>query len=87
MTQLLAAAWLLQKTLSFAGLAAALAGVATFGWHFVRINALAAQGETGDIPPESWRGTGAKYGLSIFAAGVALALASMVLASMLPGRY
>jgi len=86
-TQLLAAAWLLQKLFSFAGLAAALAGVATFGWHFVRINALAAQGETGEIPPESWRGTGAKYGLSIFAAGVALALASVFLASMLPGRY
>lgn len=87
MTQLLAAAWLLQKLFSFAGLAAALAGVVTFGWHFVRINALAAQGETGEIPPESWRGTGAKYGLSIFVAGVALALASIALASMLPGRY
>jgi hypothetical protein len=87
MTQFLAAGWLLQKTLSFAGLAAMLAGVAIFGWYFVRINALAAQGETGDIPPESWRGTGAKYGLFIFAAGVALALSSVILASMLPGRY
>jgi hypothetical protein len=86
MTQLLAVAWLLQKTLNFAGVAGAFAGVAIFGWYFVRINALAAQGETGDIPPESWRGPGARYGLFIFAAGVTLALASMVLASMLPGR-
>ena len=64
---LLSAAWTLQKGLSLGGLAVALAGVATFGWHFVRINAAAAQGDSSEIPPESWRGAGARYGLSIFA--------------------
>jgi hypothetical protein len=87
MTQLLAAAWLLQKTLNIAGLAAALAGVATFGWHFIRINASAAHGETDEVPPESWRGRGAKFGLLILASGVVLTLASMVFAAMLPGEY
>ncbi len=84
---LLSAAWLLQKIMSLGGLAAALAGVATFGWHFCRINAVAARGETSEIPPESWRGTGAKIGMTIFAAGVALAAASMALAASLPSRY
>jgi hypothetical protein len=84
---LLSAAWVLQKVLSLGGLAVALAGVATFGWHFVRINAAAAQGDSSEIPPESWRGAGAIYGLSILAAGVVLALASVILAAMLPSRY
>ena len=84
MIHLIAAAWLLQKTLNVAGLAVALAGVATFGWHFVRINALAAQGETDEIPPESWRGRGAKFGLLILASGVVLTLASIVFAAILP---
>ena len=83
----LSAAWVLQKALSFGGLAVALAGVATFGWHFVRINAAAARGDTSEIPPELWRGAGARFGLSILAAGVALTLASMILAAMLPSRY
>jgi len=86
MTHLLAAAWLLQKTLSFAGLAVALVGVATFGWHFVHISALAAQGETGEIPPESWRGRGAKFGLLILASGVVLTLASIAFAAILPSE-
>ncbi len=84
---LIAAAWVLQKTLSLGGLAVALAGVANFGWHFVRINALAARDDTGEIPPESWRGVGARYGLSILAAGVTLALASTILAAILPSQY
>ena len=84
---LLSAAWLLHKTLSLGGLAVALAGVAIWGWHFVRINALAARGDTSEIPPESWRGAGARYGLLLLAVGVALALASMVLGAILPGRY
>jgi hypothetical protein len=84
---LLDTAWLLQKILSLGGLAAALAGVAVFGWHFVRINALAARGDTEEIPASSWRGIGARYGLTILAAGVALAVASMILAASLPGRY
>ena len=84
---LLSAAWVLQKALSLGGLAVALVGVATFGWRFARINAAAAQGDNSEIPPESWRGACAIYGLSILAAGVALALASMILAAMLPSQY
>jgi hypothetical protein len=84
---LLAAAWLLQKTFGVAGLTGALAGVAVFGWHFIRISALVAQGDTDEISPESWRGSGARLGLSILACGVALAVASMVLANVLPSRY
>jgi hypothetical protein len=84
---LLSAAWVLQKALSLGGLAVALAGVATFGWHFVRINAVAAQGDSNEIPPESWRGAGARYGLSILLAGLVLALASVILAAMLPSQY
>jgi len=84
---LLSAAWVLQKALSLGGLAVALAGVATFGWHFVRINAAAAQGDTSEIPPESWRGAGARCGLSILVAGVVLALASVILAAKLPSQY
>jgi hypothetical protein len=83
----LSAAWVLQKTLSLGGLVVALAGVATFGWHFVRINAAAAQGDSSEIPPESWRGAGARFGLSILVAGMALALASVILAAMLPSQY
>jgi len=83
---LLDAAWLLQKTLSLGGLVLALAGVAIFGWYFVRLNALAAHGDSGKVPPEAWRGPGARFGYSIFAAGVVMAVASMILGGTLPGR-
>jgi hypothetical protein len=81
------AGWLLQKTLSLGGLVIALAGVATFGWNFVRLNALAAHDDSGAVPPESWRGAGAWFGYSLIAIGVALAVASIILAASLPGRY
>ena len=87
MALILAAAWLLQKLFSLGGLAVALAGLAKFGWHFIRINALAAQGETGEIPPDAWRGKGARTGLLMFATGVALAILSMILSGSLPSRY
>jgi hypothetical protein len=84
MVHLLAAAWLLQKTLFYVGLAVTWAGVATFGWYFVRLNALAAQGETDEIPSVSWRGRGAKVGVSIFGSGIVLMVGSMVLWDTLP---
>jgi hypothetical protein len=83
----LAAAWILQKIVSIGGLVFALAGVATFGWYFVGINALAAKGDSGEIPRESWGGPGARRGLCLFAAGVALAVISVTLAAVLPARY
>jgi hypothetical protein len=87
MLHLLAAAWLLQKTLFYAGLAVAWAGVATFGWYFVSLNALAAQGETDEIPSESWRGRGAQIGMWIFGSGIVLMVGSMVLWDILPNSY
>ena len=50
MNLLFDAAWLLIKVLSYGGLAVALLGVAIFGWHFVRLNARAGRGDSGDIP-------------------------------------
>lgn len=86
MTLILDAAWILVKTLTYGGLAVSLAGVAIFGWHFVRLNAVAAQGDSGDIPPESWRGPGARLGLMVLAGGAGLQLAAVMLASLIPGR-
>jgi hypothetical protein len=86
-TAMLDAGWLLQRTLSLGGLVLALAGVAIFGWHFIRLNAQAARSDSGAIPTESWRGPGARFGYSIFAAGVVLAAASMILAAGLPSHY
>ena len=83
----LALFWHVQKVMSIGGLLAALAGVVTFGWHFVGINALAAQSDSGDIPADSWRGKGARSGLLIGALGVALAVASIILSANLPSRY
>jgi hypothetical protein len=86
MTFALNAAWLFSKFLSYAGLATALAGVAVFGWHFVRINAAAGRSESGEVPAESWRGQGAKLGYRIILAGAAMLVFSIALASALPGR-
>jgi hypothetical protein len=85
MTYIHDAAWILVKTLSFGGVAVALAGVAIFGWYFIRLNAIAAQGEANSIPAESWRGRGAKRGLVVFAGGAGLQLSSFLLAAMLRG--
>ena len=86
MAYFLDGAWMLVKTLSFGGFAVALAGVAVFGWYFVRINAQAVHNDTGAIPPEAWRGEGAIFGLKILATGAAMQIAAMVLAAILPGR-
>ena len=87
MKQLLDIAWILVKILSFGGLALLLAGVGVFGWHFVRLNAIAGRGEGDQVPPESWRGRGARMGLTILAggAGVLRAVAERILKG--PGRY
>ena len=82
----LSAFWHLQKIMSIGGLWTALAGVTIFGWHFVRLNALAAQGDGDEIPSASWRGRGATSGIAIFALGVLLAVASIILSANLPGR-
>ena len=86
MKQLLDIAWILVKILSFGGLALVLAGVGVFGWHFVRLNAIAGRSEGNQVPPESWRGRGARMGLAILAGGAGVQIAAMVLAALLPGR-
>jgi hypothetical protein len=80
-------AWILIKTLSFGGLAVALVGVAIFGWNFVRINARAGRGDSGEIPRESWRGKGATLGLQLLALGVVMQIASFILSASLPHRF
>jgi len=87
MSQFLAAVWLLQKALSYGGLVMALAGVAIFGWYFIRLNAVAAKSDAAEIPAESWRGPGAQFGLIVFAAGMGLAMASIILTSAPDGRH
>ena len=83
MTDFLHHTWLLARLFSMGGLAVAFAGVAIFGWHFVSINARAARVGMNNIPGKSWHGKGAKFGLRALAIGVALQLASFVLATIL----
>ena len=78
-------AWALDGTLKYGGFIIALAGVAIFGWYFVRINARAALAERSDIPVKSWRGSGALFGAKIFALGIVVQVASFILGTMLPG--
>lgn len=79
------AARLLHKIMSVGGLVTALSGVAVFGWFFIRGNMLAAETGNGEIPPASWRGAGPRTGLILFAAGVGVAVASVILAALLAG--
>jgi len=83
---LLDAAWKLIQYLNWAGLAAALAGVVIFGWHFIRINAAAAQGDSAKVPASSWRGRGARFGYVLVAIGAGMQIASFILAVAVPGR-
>jgi hypothetical protein len=86
MAYVLDGAWLLVKFMSLGSLAVALAGVAIFGWYFVRINARAVRNDTSGIPRAAWRGRGAIFGLKVFASGAAMQIASIALSAVLPGR-
>jgi hypothetical protein len=79
-------AWALAGFIRFASLAAVLLGVIVFGWHFVGINARAAQTESGDIPDESWRGPGAIHGFKLMGLGFALLAVSLFIGALLPPR-
>jgi hypothetical protein len=81
------AAWKLIQYLDWGGLAAALAGVVVFGWHFIRINAAAAQGDSAKVPSSSWRGRGARSGYMLVAIGAGMQIASLILAVSVPGRH
>jgi hypothetical protein len=79
-------AWPLVSVLKYLGLAAALGGVAVFGWFFVRGNAQAAQNGNGTVPSSSWRGDGPMFGVRVLTAGILMEVVSVLLASVLPGR-
>lgn len=86
MTTVLGAAWTLVNILNYGGLLIALAGVAVFGWNFVRLNAAAGQGDGGAVPRDSWRGRRARLGYKIVAVGAAMLVAAIALTFFLPGR-
>jgi hypothetical protein len=86
MTFLIGGAWRLAQALNFGGIAVAVIGVAVFGWTFVKLNALAARGDTNSVPAASWRGRPARLGLLIFACGVGMQILGYVLAVLLPHR-
>ncbi len=81
------AAWKLIQYLDWGGLAAAFAGVVLFGWHFIRINAAAAQIDTAKVPSSSWRGQGARSAYMLVAIGAGMQIASIILAVAVPGRH
>ena len=83
MTEFFRGAWILTEALSYGGLAVALAGVAIFGWYYVLINARAARVDMNKIPGKSWHGKGAKFGLWTLAVGLAMQLASFIVAAIL----
>jgi hypothetical protein len=86
MKQFLNIAWPLVHFLSYVGLAFLFAGIAIFGWYFIRANANAAGQDLSEIPPASWHGTGPLRGAKIFLWGLAFQSLSLILANLLPGR-
>ena len=79
-------AWRFTQALNFGGVAVAVAGVGVFGWTFVKLNAIAARGETNTVPSNSWRGKPARLALVIFGVGVAMQVLGYTLGLMLPLR-
>ena len=86
MNNILDVAWSLSAILKFGGIAVALAGVAIFGWYFVRANARAARNESEEGASVAWGGAGAKIGIKILGLGILLQIAAFLLAVVLPGR-
>lgn len=72
--------------LKFAGVAFGFAGVMIFGFHFIRENGRGARQGESAVRQKAWRGEGPMKGIRLFAIGVALVLASMVVSLILPGR-
>ncbi len=79
-------AWTLVSLIRYGSLAVVLLGVVVFGWHFVGINARAAEIGRGDIPDESWRGPGAITGFKLVGLGFALLMVSLFVSALLPPR-
>lgn len=72
--------------LKFVGVAFGFAGVMVFGFHFIRENARSARQGESAVRREAWRGEGPKKGIRLFAVGVAVVLASLVVSLILPGQ-
>ncbi len=79
-------AWDFVGLIRYGSLAAVLLGIVIFGRHFVGINARAAQTGRGDIPDESWRGTGAINGFKLIGLGFAMLVVSLFVSALLPPR-
>ena len=78
--------WGLTEALNFGGVAVAVVGVGIFGWTFVKLNALAARGESSSIPSASWRGRPSLVAATVLACGVGMQVLGYVIAVWLPFR-
>lgn len=70
--------------LKFCGVALAFAGVMIFGFHFIRDNARSARQGESAVRQTAWRGEGPKKGIALFAIGVVVMLASLMVSFILP---
>jgi hypothetical protein len=86
MTQAIKAASILYSTLKIGSLIFALAGVAVFGWYFVRANTRAARDVSEKNAGVSWGGNGAKIGVRVLVFGLLLQLPAFLLVVVLPSR-
>lgn len=77
--------WTLSAFFKYGGLLLALAGVAIFGWYFVRANARAALQDTGENTV-AWGGPRAVTGLKVLAAGMVVQVLAFGISAFLPGR-
>lgn len=80
---LFAASWL-STILKFFGVAIAMAGVAFFGFHFIRENARSARRGESRVPAEAWRGAGSKTGARIVGVGALALMVSLLVSLVLP---
>jgi hypothetical protein len=86
MTHLLNGAWRLTETLNFGGIAVAILAVGLFGWTFIKLNAVAARGDSGSVPSASWRGKPALIAITMLACGIGMQALGYVLAVVLQFR-
>jgi hypothetical protein len=85
MEHVFTAASAVSTVLKFAGVAFGFAGVMIFGFHFIRENARSARQGESHVRREAWRGEGPKKGIRLFAIGVAVVAASLMVSLILPG--
>lgn len=86
MTYIIDGAWRLTVVLNFGGIAIAIVAVGIFGWTFIKLNAVAARGDSGSVPSASWRGKPALLAVTLLACGIGMQALGYVLAVILPLR-